>query len=155
MNPVVLLYQIGCKGQLLKLVGGEDDTSSNWRIIEQFTVFSLLVRMFRCLQASCHLIIWYLQDKLSQLLIWFRGFRVMRNIQKIKPCVAFCGIAKELHPHGFKGSPKRCHLVAHIPLKNPTTNTTKPREGWSIPKKHLDTTTSSSIHAPVLCKTIP
>jgi hypothetical protein len=26
MNPVVLLYQIGYKGLLLKLVGGEDDT---------------------------------------------------------------------------------------------------------------------------------
>lgn len=51
----------------------------------------------------------------------------MGNIQKTLR-MALCGIAKELHPHSSKASPKRYHLVAHILLKNPTTNTTKPKE---------------------------
>ena len=87
----------------------------------------------------------------------------MGNIQKIKPCGGIacgiaCGIAKELHLHSFKASPQWYHLVAHTEESHNKHRQAKRRliNPKETPKKHLlDTTTSSSIHTPVLCKTIP
>ena len=49
MNPVVLLYQIGCKGLLLKLIDGEDETQlrlKNNRAIYCLFAVSLNISMF-------------------------------------------------------------------------------------------------------------